>query len=87
MLGTALAEVQPEAERVLAAVRRDSADAAPCLASLATPAAQVSPAPELGMGGRVGVGESGSWETRACGPGSGRSWGLFLTRWRSIKTR
>ncbi|XP_032274800.1 laminin subunit gamma-3 [Phoca vitulina] len=40
VLGTALAEVQPEAERVLAAVRRDSADAAPCLASLATPAAQ-----------------------------------------------
>ncbi|XP_030875870.1 laminin subunit gamma-3 [Leptonychotes weddellii] len=39
-LGTALAEAQPEAERVLAAVARDGADAAPRLASLATPAAQ-----------------------------------------------
>lgn len=50
-LGMAVAEVLPEAEKVLAATQQVGADAAPCLAALAAPAAppQKSQAGELGL--------------------------------------
>lgn len=61
-LGTAAAEVLPEAGRALAAAQQADADAALRPASLAAPAALVSPA-VLGALHGAGGGECGSWET------------------------
>lgn len=74
-LGMAVAEVLPEAEKVLAATQQVGADAAPCLAALAAPAAPVSSAV---LGAPHGAGVGGVWQLGKFGPVKGRS-GLFLT--------
>lgn len=67
-LGTAVAEALPEAERALAAMQRVDADTAPRLASLAAPAALVSPAGRPRSTAWGGAGEGGSGETSAPRP-------------------